>query len=203
MTRPVVVGISGASGIAYGQRILQLLRDHDVETDLVVTPSGQLTRELETDLSRSALSELATRVHRPSDISAAIASGSYKTLGMVVAPCSMRTMAEIATGVTSNLLTRAAEVTLKERRPLVLLARETPLTLTQLRNMVTVTENGGIIAPPVPALYIRPESVDDLITYTAARALDLLGMDIDIPRWASPDGSAAPDLVTPPIGIHG
>jgi 4-hydroxy-3-polyprenylbenzoate decarboxylase len=186
MVRGVVVGVTGASGTAYGVRVLELLRDSGVETDLIVTASGQVTRELETGISRTALYELATRVHRPSDLSAAISSGSYKTLGMIVAPCSVHTLAEIATGVTTNLLTRAAEVTLKERRPLVLLVRETPLTLTHLRNMVTVTENGAVVAPPVPALYIKPRSIDDLVTFTAARALDLLGLDIDIPRWLGP-----------------
>ncbi len=192
--RRVVVGISGASGIAYGVRVLELLRQCDIESHLVVTKSGNLTRALELDLSAAELLSLASVVHRPADFSASIASGSFRTMGMIVAPCSMHSLAEIATGVTTNLLTRAAEVTLKERRPLVLMVRETPLTLTHLRNMVTATENGAIIAPPVPALYTRPAAIADVVTYSAARALDLLSFEIDIPRWG---GASEPASVAP------
>lgn len=181
--RRLVVGISGASGIAYGIRVLELLRERGIESHLVVTASAGLTRAAETDLSARELTELADVTYRAGDLAAAISSGSFRTMGMIVAPCSMRSLGEIATGVSSSLLTRAAEVTLKERRPLVLMVRETPLTLIHLRNMVAAAECGAIIAPPVPAMYARPESLEELVTYSAARALDLFGLDIDIPRW--------------------
>jgi 4-hydroxy-3-polyprenylbenzoate decarboxylase len=180
----MIVGISGASGIQYAVKILEYLRECHVESHLVVTKAGQMTRSAETDLSAGDLADLADVTYKISDVGAAIASGSFHTHGMIVAPCSMRSLAEIATGNTTNLLTRAAEVTLKERRRLVLLARETPLTLTHLRNMVAVTENGGIVAPPVPALYTRPESVADLVAHTAARVLDLFELSVPTPRWS-------------------
>ncbi|HZE37783.1 MAG TPA: UbiX family flavin prenyltransferase [Stackebrandtia sp.] len=190
----LVVGISGATGIAYGVEVLRLAREAGAETHLVVTPAGQLTRAHETDLTARQLSALADVVYRPADIGAAIASGSYRHDGMIVAPCSSRTLSAIAYGNGDNALTRAADVTLKERRRLVLMVRETPLALGHLRAMTTVTESGGIIMPPVPAWYQRPDSLDALITHTAARALDLVGVDIDsVPRWGEePEPSRNP-----------
>lgn len=185
----VIVGITGASGFAYGVQVLEYLRDLNIESHLVVTSAGQLTRGVESKLSVRDLADLADVSYKIADVGAAIASGSFATLGMVIAPCSMRSLAEIATGITSNLLTRAAEVTLKERRRLVLMVRETPLTVTHLRNMLTVTENGGIIAPPVPALYAQPSSISDLVAHSAARALDLLGLEAPISRWEGMPGS--------------
>lgn len=186
MTAPrrLVVGISGATGIAYGIRVLELARAAGLETHLVVTPAGQQTRAYETDLTARDLAALADVAHRPSDIGAAIASGSFRTAGMIVAPCSIRTLSAVAYSNGDNLLTRAADVTLKERRRLVLLVRETPLTLGHLRAMTAVTETGGIVMPPVPAFYLRPTSVEDIVEHTAARALDLLGIDVPgLPRW--------------------
>lgn len=180
----LVVGISGATGIAYGVRALEFARKAGVQTHLVVTPAGQQTRQYETELSAKDLAAMADVVYRPSDIGAAIASGSFRTAGMLVAPCSIRTLSAIAYSNGDNLLTRAADVTLKERRRLVLLVRETPLTLGHLRAMTAVTEMGGIVMPPVPAFYLRPSSIDELVDHTVARALDLLGIDVpDMPRW--------------------
>jgi 4-hydroxy-3-polyprenylbenzoate decarboxylase len=180
----LVVGISGATGIAYGVRALELARKAGVQTHLVVTPAGQQTRAYETGLDARDLAALADVVYRPTDIGAAIASGSFRTAGMLVAPCSIRTLSSIAYGNGDNLLTRAADVTLKERRRLVLMVRETPLTLGHLRAMAAVTEMGGIVMPPVPAFYLNPESVADIVDHTAGRALDLLGIDVpDLPRW--------------------
>lgn len=185
--RRLIVGISGATGVAYGVRILELARTVGLETHLVVTPAAQQTRAYETDLTAADLAGKADVTYRPADIGAAIASGSFRTIGMIVAPCSIRTLSAIAYSVGDNLLTRAADVTLKERRPLILLARETPLTLGHLRAMAAVTESGGIVMPPVPAFYLRPATLDDLVTHTAARALDLLGVDVPgQPRWGEP-----------------
>ncbi|MGW4248889.1 UbiX family flavin prenyltransferase [Nocardia sp. NPDC004722] len=182
--RRLVVGISGATGIAYGVRVLELARKAGVETHLVVTPAGQQTRAYETGLSASDLAAMADVTYRPADIGAAIASGSFRTAGMIVAPCSIRTLSAVAYANNDNLLTRAADVTLKERRRLVLMVRETPLTLAHLRAMTEVTEMGGIVMPPVPAFYLEPESVADIVDHTAGRALDLLGIDVpDLPRW--------------------
>lgn len=186
--RRLVVGISGATGITYGLRVLDLARKAGVETHLVVTPAGQQTRAYETDLTAGDLAAMADVAYRPADIAAAIASGSFRTAGMVVAPCSIRTLSAIAYANGDNLLTRAADVTLKERRPLVLMVRETPLTLGHLRAMTAVTESGGIVMPPVPAFYPRPDSIAEMVEHTAGRALDLLGIDLpDLPRWAGPD----------------
>ncbi|MFI2201837.1 UbiX family flavin prenyltransferase [Streptomyces sp. NPDC020192] len=184
-----MVGISGATGIAYGVRVLELARKAGVETHLVVTPAGQQTRAYETDLSARDLAALADVSHRPADIGAAIASGSFPADGMIVAPCSVHTLSAIAYAGGDNLLTRAADVPLKERRRLVLLVRETPLTLAHLRAMTAVTEAGGIVMPPVPAFYLRPGTAWDIVDHTAGRALDLLGIEMpELPRW---DGSAA------------
>jgi flavin prenyltransferase len=183
----LVVGISGATGICYGMRVLELARKAEMETHLVVTPAGQQTRAYETSVSPRDLAAMADVAYRPGDVGAAIASGSFRTGGMIVAPCSVRTLSAIAHGYGENLLTRAADVTLKERRRLVLLVRETPLTLAHLRAMTAVTEMGGIVMPPVPAFYLRPETLDDIVTHTAGRALDLLGIDVpDLPRWGQP-----------------
>jgi 4-hydroxy-3-polyprenylbenzoate decarboxylase len=180
----LVVGITGATGIAYGRRVLELARKAGVETHLVVTAAGQQTRAYETDLSAQDLAALADVSYRPADIGAAIASGSFRTAGMIIAPCSVGTLSAVAYSTSDNLLTRAADVTLKERRRLVLLVRETPLTLGHLRAMTAVTESGGIVMPPVPAFYLRPQSVDDIVDHTAGRALDLLGIDVpDLARW--------------------
>ena len=183
-TRRLVVGISGATGIAYGVRALELARKAGVQTHLIVTAAGQQTRAYETDLSARDLAAMADVAYRPADVGAAIASGSFPTNGMLVAPCSVRTLSAIAYTNNDNLLTRAADVTLKERRRLVLLVRETPLTLGHLRAMTAATESGAIIMPPVPAFYLRPQSVDDIVDHTVGRALDLLGIDVpDLPRW--------------------
>ena len=182
--RRLVVGISGATGIAYGVRVLRFARAAGIETHLVLTPAAQQTRAYETDLSARDLRDLADVTYKPADIGAAIASGSFRTDGMIVAPCSVRTLAAIAHGLDDNALTRAADVTLKERRRLVLLIRETPLTLAHLRAMTAVTEMGGVVMPPVPAFYLLPRSVEDIVDHTVARALDLVGVGVPgILRW--------------------
>jgi len=184
--RRVVVGISGASGVIYGVRALDALAELGVERHLVVSRAAALTLSQETDLSLADLSARASVTYRVGDVGAAIASGSFRTLGMIVAPCSVRTMSEIATGVTSSLLTRAADVTLKERRPLVLMVRETPLHLGHLRTMTRLAEMGAVIAPPLPAFYVKPKSVEDLVDQSVGRALDLLGLDWGaVRRWGS------------------
>ena len=172
----LVVGVSGASGVVYGVRVLDALRDLGVESHLVVTRAAGLTLASETDVTPEELSARATVTHRLADVGASIASGSFRTLGMIVAPCSVRTMSEIATGVTSTLLTRAADVTLKERRPLVLMVRETPFHLGHLRTMVRLAEMGAVIAPPLPAFYARPATIDELVDQSVGRALDLFGL---------------------------
>lgn len=189
--RRLVVGITGASGVEYGVQALVRLRELGVETHLVVTCAGGMTRAVETHLSARELRELADVSYSPGDVGAAIASGSFATMGMLVAPCSMRTLSEIAYGMTSSLLTRAADVTLKERRRLVLMVRETPLTLVHLRAMSAVTEAGGVVAPPVPAFYARPGSIDEMVDYTVARALDLFGLGVPARRW---EGMARPSV---------
>ena len=180
----LVVGISGASGVTYGIRVLEALRELGVESHLVVTRAALLTLSQETDLTPDDLTGRADVVHKLADVGATIASGSFRTLGMIVAPCSVRTMSEIATGVTSNLLTRAADVVLKERRPLVLMVRETPFHLGHLRTMTALTEMGAIIAPPLPAFYARPKTIDDIVDQSVGRALDLFGLDWSaVRRW--------------------
>ncbi len=180
----LVVGISGASGAIYGARVLDALNELGVESHLVVTRAALLTLSQETDLSVDALSAKATTTHKLADVGATIASGSFRTMGMIVAPCSVKTMSEIATGVTSSLLTRAADVTLKERRPLVLMVRETPLHLGHLRTMTALAEMGAIIAPPLPALYAKPASIMEMVDQSVGRALDLFGLEWDaVRRW--------------------
>ena len=178
--RKVIVGISGASGAILGVRLLQALRaGGQAQTHLVVSDSGALTAAHELGLKRAEIEELADVCYKVRDIGAAIASGSFLTAGMVVAPCSMKTLASIAHGLADNLIARAADVVLKERRRLVLVARETPLNLAHLRNMCSVTEMGGIVMPPVPAFYAHPRSVDDIVDHSVGRVLDLLGFDHD------------------------
>ena len=180
----VIVGITGATGTIYGIRMLELLRTAGIETHLVVSSAGEMTRAYETNLSKEELRALADVAYDIHDVGAALSSGSFKTLGMVIAPCSMGTLAEIAMGTASSLLTRAADVCLKERRRLVLMARETPLHLTHLRNMVAATEMGAIVCPPVPAFYAKPQTLQDMVDHTVGRVLDLF--DIDVPvvkRW--------------------
>jgi 4-hydroxy-3-polyprenylbenzoate decarboxylase len=183
----LIVGISGASGVVYGIRMLEALNRLGIESHLVMSRSAEVTLACETDLKVGQVRELASVAYPIQDIGAAISSGSFRTLGMVVAPCSIRTMSEIATGVTSTLLTRAADVVLKERRRLVLMVRETPLHLGHLRTMTALAEMGAIIAPPVPALYARPESVDALIDHTVGRILDMFDLDAGlVRRWGEP-----------------
>ncbi len=184
MAKPIIVGISGASGIVYGLRALQLLRECSIPTHLVISKSAKLTLHYELDMPLAELEALASEVHSVNQIGASIASGSFSTAGMLIAPCSVRTMSEIATGVTSSLLTRAADVVLKERRRLVLMVRETPLHTGHLRTMTQLSEMGAVIAPPVPALYTRPESLDEMVTQTVGRVLDLFDLNLDqVKRW--------------------
>src|SRR5689334_3574016 len=180
----LIVGISGASGIVYGVRLLEALQALPMETHLVMTRTAEVTLAHETDLKASDVRRLADVAYRIDDVAAAISSGSYRTIGMIVAPCSMRSLSEIAHGITSNLLTRAADVVLKERRKLVLVARETPLHTIHLRNLVTVSELGAIVAPPMPAFYNKPKTLDDVIDHTVGRLLDLFGFDTGkVKRW--------------------
>lgn len=185
MTKRLIIGISGASGAVYGVRMLQALRDvADVETHLVMSKMAHVTLAAEMDMAVSDVHALADVVHQPQDLAASISSGSFKTMGMIVAPCSMRSLAEVASSLTTGLLTRAADVVLKERRKLVLMVRETPLTTVHLRNMVTVSEMGGVIAPPVPAFYQRPETLDDMVDHTVGRVLDIFDIEHDlVRRW--------------------
>ncbi len=184
----LVVGVSGASGAIYGVRVLDACREMGIESHLIVSRAAVLTLREETKLTPSDLAARAGVTYRALDVGAAVASGSFPTLGMIVAPCSVRTFSEIATGVTSSLLTRAADVTLKERRPLVLMVRETPLHLGHLRTLVRLAEMGAAIVPPVPAFYAHPSSLDDIVDQCVGRALDLFGLSWSaVRRW---DGGA-------------
>lgn len=184
--RRIVVAMTGATGAIYGVRLLEELRRvGGIETHVVISKAGLMSAAAELDLGRREIEALGDVAHAEKDVGASIASGSFKTDGMIVAPCSMRTLAAIATGVTDNLVTRAADVVLKERRRLVLLARETPLTLVHLRNMVTVTEMGAVVFPPVPAFYAKLDSLDAMIDQTVGRVLDLFGIDSPlVRRWS-------------------
>jgi flavin prenyltransferase len=196
MTTPrrLVIGISGASGVVYGVRLLEVLRTTEIETHLVVSKSAEMTLAYETGRKLAELHEMADHVHAAQDLGAAISSGSFKTIGMIVAPCSIRSLAEIAYGTTTTLLTRAADVVLKERRRLVLMVRETPLHLGHLRAMVAAAENGAIILPPVPGFYALPQSVADIVDQSIGRALDLFDIETAlVKRW----GEAAPDGARP------
>lgn len=184
----MIIGISGASGVTYGVRLLQLLRNAGVETHLVMSKTAELTFAYETDLKIAEVRALANVNHAIDDMASAISSGSFRTGGMIVAPCSMRSMSEIASGVTTTLLTRAADVVLKERRRLVLMVRETPLHTGHLRTMTSLSEMGAIIAPPVPTFYAKPENLDDMVEHTVGRVLDLFDIDIGIVRrWGEDD----------------
>ncbi len=183
--RRLIVGISGASGAAYGLAALDLARGAGVETHLVVSRSALLTLNQELGVQKADLDGRADVIHPPADIGASIASGSYPTMGMLIAPCSVKTMSEIATGVTSTLMSRAADVVLKERRRLVLMLRETPLHLGHLETMTALTQMGAIVMPPVPAFYALPQSLNDIVTHSTARALDLFGIDTGaVKRWS-------------------
>jgi len=190
MTRRLIVALTGASGVIYGVRALELLRSvDDIETHAVISPSALQTLVAETDHTPEYVRDLAHTVHNFRDIGAPIASGSFRMLGMLIAPCSVKTLAGIATGYSDELIVRAADVCLKERRRLVLLFRETPLHAGHIEAMAQVTRNGAIVMPPVPAFYHRPASVDDIVTQTVGRALDLFGIDVGIKRWKE-DGAA-------------
>ena len=185
----LIVGISGASGVAYGLRALDACRELGVESHLVMSRSSALTLAQETDLTVADVQARADVAHKFGDVGASIASGSFPTLGMIVAPCSIRTMSEIASGVTASLLTRAADVTLKERRNLVLMVRETPLHLGHLRTMVKLTEMGAVIAPPLPAFYAKPLTMDEMIDQSVGRVLDLFGLSRrSVKRWGEDIG---------------
>lgn len=180
----IIVGVTGASGAVYAKRCLEALRDAGVETHLVVSRSAEITLSYELGLKAADLEALASVRYAAGDIGAPISSGSFKTLGMIIAPCSVKTMSEIATGVTSNLISRAADVVLKERRRLVLMVRETPFHLGHLRTMTALAEMGAIIAPPLPSFYIEPKSVAELVDHSVGRALDLFGVDSGlVRRW--------------------
>ncbi|RTZ45733.1 UbiX family flavin prenyltransferase [Candidimonas sp. SYP-B2681] len=187
--RRFVVGVTGATGAVYAVRLLQALRGvPDVESHLVISPSGVLNIKYELDISRQDVHALADKVYSFRDVGATLASGGFSTLGMVVVPCSMRTLAAVAHGLSDNLITRAADVTLKERRRLVLMVRETPLNLAHLRNMTAVTEMGGIIFPPLPAFYLRPQSLDEMVDHTVARVLELFDIHVPGPHWEGMQG---------------
>jgi len=182
--RRLVVGVTGATGAAYAVRLLALARQQaDIEVHLVVSSSGLLNIKHELGLSRSQVQDLADHVYSIRDIGATLASGSFATAGMIVVPCSMRTLAAIANGLSDNLITRAADVTLKERRRLVLAIRETPFNLAHLRNMTAVTEMGGIVFPPLPAFYHLPQTISEIIDHSVVRMLELVGIDVPRPTW--------------------
>lgn len=181
--RRLIVGISGASGIVYGVRLLERLKGKNIETHLIMSKSAEMTLAYETDLKPRDVKALASVTHPTGDIGASISSGSFRTMGMVIVPCSIRTMSEIATGVTSTLMSRAADVVLKEKRRLVLAVRETPLHGGHLRTMLTLSEIGAVVAPIVPAFYARPKSVDDIVNHTVGRLLDFFDIETPIKRW--------------------
>jgi len=186
-TKRLIIGITGASGAVYGVRLLEMLRDTAIETHLILSNSATLTINYELGMKPDAVKALADEVYQIGDVAAAVSSGSFRTQGMIIAPCSIRTMSNIAYGDTSNLISRAADVVLKERRRLVLLLRESPLHLGHLRAATAVTEMGAIVAPPVPAFYNNPQSVDDIVTHSVGRALDLFDIDIGVvKRWVKP-----------------
>jgi 4-hydroxy-3-polyprenylbenzoate decarboxylase len=193
----LIVGISGASGVIYGVKALEALKRTAIETHLVMSKSAEVTLAYETSMKVAEVHALADVVHPIADIGASISSGSFRTEGMLIAPCSIRSLSEIAHGVTSTLLTRAADVVLKERRRLVLMLRETPLHLGHLRTMTAVTEMGAIVMPPVPAFYAKPESIDDVVTHSVGRALDLFGIDLGLfARWGEePEDGETPTRV--------
>jgi 4-hydroxy-3-polyprenylbenzoate decarboxylase len=183
-SKRIVIGITGASGVIYGIRLLEILRELGVGTHLVMSQAARITLAMESDLKADDVEALADVVHSNKDVGAVCSSGSFRTMGMIVAPCSIKTLSEIATGVTSTLISRAADVTLKERRRLVLMLRETPLHLGHIRAMAAATEAGAIICPPVPAFYTRPQSLDEMVDHTLGRVLDLFDIDAGLAhRW--------------------
>src|SRR4051812_270581 len=188
----IVVGMTGASGSIFGVRLLQALAQMEVESHLVMTEWAKRTLRIETDFTEQDVAAMASRAYRIDNLAAAISSGSFRTDGMVILPCSMNTVASIAHGLSDNLLTRAADVTLKERAPLVVVPRETPLTLIHLRNLVTLTEAGARVVPPVPGFYNRPRDVDDIVWHIVARILDQLGIDNDLTRRWGPSAAVPP-----------
>lgn len=186
--KKIIIAITGASGYQYGVIALKLLKQQSVETHLILSKTSELTRSMETDYTLDEVKALATHVNHVNNLASCLSSGSYRPSGMLIAPCSMKTLAEIANGIADNLISRTADVMLKERKPLVLLARETPLSLIHIENMKKVTLAGGIIMPPVPSLYIKPQSIDELLEYTVIRALDLMGVNLDSnKRWKGND----------------
>jgi flavin prenyltransferase len=189
-TFPLIVGISGASGAIYGVRLLEILHANKIPVHLIVTKSAALTLKEEVDRSIDQVRALAATTYQNTDIGAVISSGSFRTRGMVIVPCSIRTLSDVAYGITDSLLSRAADVTLKERRRLVLVVREAPLHAGHLRSMLAATENGAIIVPPVPAFYHRPKTIDDIVNQTVGRCLDLFDIDVGlVKRWRAEDGS--------------
>ena len=189
-TFPLIVGISGASGAIYGVRLLEILHANKIPAHLIVTKSAALTLKEEVDRSIDQVRALAATTYQNTDIGAVISSGSFRTRGMVIVPCSIRTLSDVAYGITDSLLSRAADVTLKERRRLVLVVREAPLHAGHLRSMLAATENGAIIVPPVPAFYHRPKTIDDIVNQTVGRCLDLFDIDVGlVKRWRAEDGS--------------
>jgi flavin prenyltransferase len=203
--RRIVVGISGASGAIYGVRLLQVLRAQpDVETHLVISKAALLTIAHETPFDPEAVTSLADRVYDQGDIAASIASGSFRTAGMVIAPCSMKTLSAVASSYTDNLMARAADVCLKERRKLVLVVRETPLHLGHLRLMTAVTEMGAVVLPPVPALYARPRTVGEIVDHTVGKVLDQFGVEANLmERWSGLPAEVALDRLEEPNGPAG
>jgi flavin prenyltransferase len=192
-TLPLIVGISGASGAVYGVRLLEILKTHKIPAHVIVSKTAVLTLKEELGLSLDQVQKLGYASYPNADLGAAISSGSFRTRGMVIAPCSIRTLSEIAYCTTDNLLSRAADVTLKERRRLVLVVRETPLHAGHLRSMLAATENGAVIMPPVPAFYQRPQTIDDIVNQTVGRCLDLFDLDVGlVKRWRTDDGCAVP-----------
>jgi 4-hydroxy-3-polyprenylbenzoate decarboxylase len=181
----LIVGITGASGAIYGVRLLKLLKDSGIHTHVIISKAAKITIAYETNLKVSQIEKLATTVHPIDDIAAACSSGSFRTLGMIIAPCSIKTMSEIATGNTGNLISRAADVALKERRRVVLMLRETPLHIGHIRSMAAVTEAGAIVYPPVPAFYSRPQTLEEMVDHTLGRVLDLFDIDLGVvKRWS-------------------
>jgi len=180
----IIIGVTGASGVIYARRALEILRETDVETHLVITKAGEMTLRYELETKAADLAAIADYRYPIGDIGAPIASGSFQTIGMLITPCSVKTMSEVATGVTSSLISRAADVILKERRKLVIMVRETPFHLGHLRTMAQLTEMGAIIAPPLPAFYTEPATVDDLVTQSIGRTLDLFNIETSVTkRW--------------------
>lgn len=180
----LIIGITGASGIIYGIRMLEILKKLNIETHLIVSKSAEATLKLETDLNVNDLKEIASITYSIDDIGAAVSSGSFQNMGMIIAPCSIKTLSQVAYSINDNLITRAADVTLKEKRRLVLMLREAPYNLSHLRSMQAVVENGAIVFPPVPAFYTRPQSITDIVDQTVGRALGLIGIDTgNVKRW--------------------